>query len=72
LLDRLENRGYLARELDPADRRSFRLPLTKAGQAVATQVLAAIADLERDALSRLSAEQIAGYHAVITALERAS
>ena len=71
LLDRLENRGYLARELDPADRRSFRLPLTKAGQAVAAQVLAAIADLERNALSRLDASQIAGYHAVITALQEA-
>ena len=53
LLDRLENRGYVSRELDPADRRSFRLPLTEAGQAVATRVLTAIADLERDALSRL-------------------
>ena len=71
LLDRLEDRGYLARELDPADRRSFRLPLTQAGQAVATRVLTTIADLERDALSRLSAIQIAGYHAVITALQEA-
>ena len=71
LLDRLENRGYLARELDPADRRSFRLPLTKAGQAVAAQVLAAIADLERNALSLLDATQLAGYHAVITALQEA-
>ena len=71
LLDRLENRGYVTRELDPADRRSFRLPLTEAGQATAAQVLAAIADLERDALSRLDATQLAGYHAVITALQEA-
>jgi len=71
LLDRLENRGYLARELDPADRRSFRLPLTKAGQTAADQVLAAVADLERSALSRLDATQLAGYHAVITALQEA-
>ena len=72
LLDRLENRGYLTREQDPGDRRSFRLPLTETGQAVATRVLTAIADLERDALSRLSADQIAGYHAVITALQEAA
>ena len=72
LLDRLENRGYLTRELDPADRRSFRLPLTETGQAAATRVLTAIADLERDALSRLSAAQIAGYHAVIAALQEAA
>ena len=71
LLDRLENRGYLVRELDPADRRSFRLPLTAAGQAVAAQVLAAVADLERQTLSRLDAAQLAGYHAVITALQEA-
>ncbi len=71
LLDRLENRGYLARELDPADRRSFRLPLTETGQAVAAQALAAIAALERDALSRLDATQLAGYHAVVTALQEA-
>jgi DNA-binding MarR family transcriptional regulator len=69
LLDRLEKRRYLSRELDPADRRSFRLPLTEAGQAVAARVLAAIADLERDALSRLDATQLAGYHAVISALQ---
>ena len=71
LLDRLENRGYLARELDPADRRSFRLPLTETGRAVASRALATIADLERDALSRLDATQLAGYHAVVAALQEA-
>jgi MarR family transcriptional regulator, organic hydroperoxide resistance regulator len=68
VLDRLEGRGYLSRELDPADRRSFRLPLTEAGQAVAARVQAAVTGLERDALARLSATQIAGFHAVVNAL----
>ena len=71
VLDRLENRGYLTRELDPTDRRSFRLPLTEAGQAVAARVHAAVADIERDALAGLSPAQIAGFHAVITALQAA-
>jgi DNA-binding MarR family transcriptional regulator len=71
LLDRLENRGYLLRELDPSDRRSFRLPLTDLGREVAARALAAIANLEREALSRLDATQLAGYHAVITALQEA-
>ena len=71
LLDRLENRGYLARELDPADRRSFRLPLTDQGQQVAARARAAIADLERTALSRLDATQLAAYHAVVAALQEA-
>jgi DNA-binding MarR family transcriptional regulator len=71
LLDRLENRGYLVREVDPADRRSFRLPLTDQGREVAARARTAIADLERTALSRLDATQLAGYHAVIAALEEA-
>jgi MarR family transcriptional regulator, organic hydroperoxide resistance regulator len=71
VLDRLESRGYLTRELDATDRRSFRLPLTEAGQAVATRVRAAVADIERDALAGLSATQVAGFHAVITALQQA-
>jgi MarR family transcriptional regulator, organic hydroperoxide resistance regulator len=71
VIDRLEGRGYLTRELDAADRRSFRLPLTELGQAVAARVHAAVTDIERDALAGLSATQIAGFHAVITALREA-
>jgi MarR family transcriptional regulator, organic hydroperoxide resistance regulator len=72
VLDRLEKRGYLTRELDATDRRSFRLPLTEAGRAAAERVRAAIADLEHDALARLSATQVAGFHAVVAALQEAS
>ena len=71
VLDRLADRGYLTRELDPSDRRSFRLPLTEAGHAVAARVLAAVADLEREAMAGLSATQVAGFHAVLTALQEA-
>jgi MarR family transcriptional regulator, organic hydroperoxide resistance regulator len=71
VLDRLENRGYVTRELDPTDRRSFRLPLTEAGQAAADRVRAAVAALERDALARLSPTQIASFHAVVAALQEA-
>src|SRR5215510_8133741 len=67
LLDRLENRGYLARELDPADRRSFRLPLTESGQTVAARVLTAIADLELFVLSRLDPRHLHAYPALLTA-----
>jgi DNA-binding MarR family transcriptional regulator len=72
VLDRLEHRGYLNRELDAADRRSFRLVLTESGDAVATQVRDAIADLEARALGTLSAQQVAGFHAVVAALQEAS
>ena len=72
VLDRLENRGYVTRELDATDRRSFRLPLTETGRDVAERVRAAVSDLERDALARLSPTQIAGFHAVVAALQAAS
>jgi len=72
VLDRLENRGYLTRELDATDRRSFRLPLTEAGREVAERVRSAVSDLERDTLARLSPTQIAGFHAVAAALQAAS
>jgi MarR family transcriptional regulator, organic hydroperoxide resistance regulator len=72
VLDRLEHRGYLVRELDAADRRSFRLVLTASGRAVAARVIAVVAELEDRALGSLSASQLAGFHAVITALREAS
>jgi DNA-binding MarR family transcriptional regulator len=72
VLDRLERRGYLARELDPADRRSFRIAVTEPGRAAAVQVRGVVTDLERQALAGLSPHQLAGYHAVITALQEVS
>jgi MarR family transcriptional regulator, organic hydroperoxide resistance regulator len=71
ILDRLEERGYLARELDAQDRRSFRLVLTDLGAATARRIGATIADLESRALAGLSASQLAGFHAVMSALEEA-
>ena len=68
LLDRLIKRGYIERELDPADRRSFLISLTPAGRAAAQHAAAAIADLERQALATVTLAQRAGFHTVIDAL----
>ena len=72
VLDRLERRGYLTRQLDPADRRSFRLALTETGLAAARRVHAAVASLEGEALAGLRPEEIAGFHAVVAALALAA
>jgi DNA-binding MarR family transcriptional regulator len=72
VLDRLEQRGYLLRELAAGDRRSFRVTLTDPGRTIAAQVRQAVADLECSALAELSTRQLAGYHAVITALQEVS
>lgn len=69
VLDRLERRSYVTRELDPADRRSFRITLTASGRTVARKITAVITDIETTALAGVSARQLAGYHAVIAALQ---
>jgi MarR family transcriptional regulator, organic hydroperoxide resistance regulator len=71
VLDRLAGRGYVAREVDPADRRSFLVSLTPAGQRAADTVLAAVRELEQSALNRVSPAQRAGFFAVIDALSEA-
>jgi DNA-binding MarR family transcriptional regulator len=68
LLDRLTKRGYVARQLDLADRRSFLISLTPAGRAVAEHAAAAIADLERQALATVTPAQRAAFHTVIDAM----
>jgi len=72
VLDRLVRRGYVVREVDPADRRSFLVSLTPAGQPAAGTVSAAVGDLERSALSRVSPAQQAGFLAVVHALSEVS
>jgi DNA-binding MarR family transcriptional regulator len=72
LLDRLTRRGYLVRETDPADRRSFVIRLTPDGQAAAARAAEAIADLERQALATVTPQQRAGFHAVLDALTEVS
>jgi MarR family transcriptional regulator, organic hydroperoxide resistance regulator len=68
VLDRLVKRGYVVREVDPADRRSFLISLTPAGQQAAGTVRAAVLDLEQGALTRVSPAQRAGFFAVVHAL----
>ncbi len=68
VLDRLVRRGYVTRDLDPADRRSFLVSLTADGRRVAGAARAATADLERAALAAVSDADLAGFRAVTRAL----
>lgn len=72
LLDRLTRRGYIVRETDPDDRRSFVVRLTPDGRAAAVRAAEAIAELERQALATVTPQQRAGFHAVIDALTEVS
>ena len=71
-LDRLTRRGYLVRDLDPGDRRSFLISLTSSGEAAAQTVAAAVGDLERQALAAVTEADVAGFHALISALTEVS
>jgi DNA-binding MarR family transcriptional regulator len=68
VLDRLERRGYVARDLDPADRRSFLISLTPAGRPIADAVYQAVRTLGDRALGTISATDRAGFRAVVRAL----
>jgi MarR family transcriptional regulator, organic hydroperoxide resistance regulator len=72
VLDRLESRGYLAREVDPEDRRSFAICLTADGRTVAALAAAAVRHLEERALAGVSDRQLAGFRAVLRALTEVS
>jgi len=71
-LDRLARRGYLVRDIDPADRRSFLISLTPSGEAAAQTVAAAVGDLQRQALAAATEADVAGFHALISALTEVS
>jgi DNA-binding MarR family transcriptional regulator len=68
LVDRLVRRGHLARDLDPADRRSFLIGLTDQGRPVAEAARAAMSGLEDERLGAISAAELAGFRAVVHAL----
>jgi DNA-binding MarR family transcriptional regulator len=72
VLDRLEGRGYAAREVDPEDRRSFAVRLTAEGRKVAELAAAAVRHLEETALAGISDRQLAGFRAVLHALTEGS
>lgn len=72
ILDRLEHRGLLGRELNRSDRRSFIITLTPSGKKAARQVTKALDQLERAVLQLVSARDVEGVEAVRTALRSAS
>jgi DNA-binding MarR family transcriptional regulator len=72
VLDRLAGRGYVMREVDPADRRSFLISLTLVGQQAAATISAAVSELEQAALADVSPAQRAGFFAVVDALSEVS
>jgi DNA-binding MarR family transcriptional regulator len=72
VLDRLERRGHIARGTRVGDRRSVLIELTDSGRVAAAAITRTLADLEHRALSGVSVEAVAGFHAVLEALTKAA
>ncbi|MFE7602170.1 MarR family winged helix-turn-helix transcriptional regulator [Streptomyces sp. NPDC057494] len=68
VLDRLERRGHLTRGTRPGDRRVVVVELTESGRLTADTIRRTITEVETRALDGLSAEAVAGFHAVLRAL----
>jgi DNA-binding MarR family transcriptional regulator len=70
VLDRLERKRLTRRRVNPADRRSFTIELTAAGEAAAARVSAAFAVLDERVGAELPPAAREGFHQVLDALER--
>ena len=72
ILNRLEDRGLVDREIHPDDRRSVLLRLTRDGKPLAASARRTLERLEAAALSDLSERQVASFVAVIEAIQTAA
>ncbi len=68
MLDRLSARELVTREVDPADRRSVLVGLTREGRSLARRVQGMVEDLEARIRARVSREEMKGFRAVMTAI----
>ena len=69
ILDRLERRKLVRRELNREDRRSFLVALTPAGSRTARQVSIALDRLEKQLAGRVSRNDAAGLVAIVEILD---
>jgi len=69
VLDRLERRGLVERELNPLDRRSFTVTLTKPGAVAAERVRGTFRDIEAQVLAAVPQRSAKGFHDVLRELD---
>jgi DNA-binding MarR family transcriptional regulator len=68
LIDTLVVRGYLSREVNPADRRRLNIELTERGRAAAEAIAAAIGRVDEELAAMITPAELAGLRAGLTAL----
>jgi MarR family transcriptional regulator, organic hydroperoxide resistance regulator len=71
VIDRLENRGFVRREINRADRRSFVIHLTASGKRAAKRVRRVVDELEGRVAAAINGRDLQGLDAVARALAAA-
>jgi DNA-binding MarR family transcriptional regulator len=72
MLDRLEERDLIARQVNPDDRRSFVIELSHGGRRLAEEIQRYVEDIEKRIGSRVSAKELRGFRAVMSAIAEAT
>ncbi len=72
LVDELERLGYVARDVEPADRRYYRLALTEKGVKAYEQAKAWTASAQDEIYATFSADERATFHRLLLKLSRES
>jgi DNA-binding MarR family transcriptional regulator len=68
LIDTMVVRGYLSREVNPADRRRLNIDLTERGRAAAEAIAAAIERVDEELAAMITPAELAGLRAGLIAL----
>jgi DNA-binding MarR family transcriptional regulator len=68
ILDRLEERGLITRELHPEDRRSFLVHITRKGRRVADKVQQFVEQFEIDVHAQITRADLQGFQRVMAAI----
>ena len=69
ILNRLAARGFIVRESDARDRRTFRVRLTPNGAKTAKKVSVRLERLERTVLARVTAAELRGFIKVVNTVQ---
>jgi DNA-binding MarR family transcriptional regulator len=69
MLDRLEEAGFVRRETNPGDRRSFLVQISPGGRELADRLNECIQTLEAEIRKRLKPRDLEGFRAVMSAME---
>jgi DNA-binding MarR family transcriptional regulator len=68
MIDRLEDRGFVSRDRNPADGRSFLISLTESGCELAGRVSGLVERLEANVLTGVDERALSGFRAVMEAI----